>query len=155
MRLPGTMSNIWHKLTARLKCLASNPGTPPAVLNALSWLDNISLLERVAEHPCTPPDTMVKLSRHPASEVRIALGNNPRCLIWLICKLCHDSDVDVRYSLAENPNMPIEVLQRLSADDNPYVAVRARRTLMRADCERPARMLRMLFPIKGVIRNTG
>ncbi len=49
-------------------------------------------------------------------------------ILWL---LVEDPNPDVRFCLAENYNIDAAMLKALSEDDNPYVAHRAQKTLMR------------------------
>lgn len=49
-------------------------------------------------------------------------------ILWL---LVEDPNPDVRFCLAENYNIDPAMLKALSEDENPYVAHRAQKTLMR------------------------
>lgn len=51
-------------------------------------------------------------------------------ILWL---LVEDENPDVRFCLAENYNIDPNMLKVLSEDENPYVAHRARKTLMRME----------------------
>lgn len=75
--------------------------------------------------------TMSNLGLHESVEVRCAVAecsSTPPELLW---KLSQDESPDVRYHLAGNHNISINVLFALTADENPYVADRAERTLDR------------------------
>ncbi len=49
-------------------------------------------------------------------------------ILWM---LVEDQNPDVRFCLAENYNLDATMLEKLSEDENPYVAHRAQKTLMR------------------------
>ncbi len=55
-------------------------------------------------------------------------GNASNDILWL---LVEDPNPDVRFCLAENYHIDADILRKLSEDDNPYVAHRAQKTLMR------------------------
>ncbi len=59
----------------------------------------------------------------------------------VIFALTHDSSPDVRYSIAENYSSPIEALDLLTEDENPYVAYRASMTLLRIKPTKSAQQL--------------
>jgi hypothetical protein len=112
--------------------LAANPETPSAVLNHLAvCCKHIRILETIAGNCSTALETLQRLARHEASEVRRAVAENAKLDDKLLDELLSDSHIDVRYTLAENHSLPVEVLKVLCEDDNPYVASRADRTLKR------------------------
>ena len=98
-------------------------------LNILSGRYSVRLLCSMADCQNLPPYMLEWLISHPSSEVRIAVsehcGDLPTDILHL---LLQDDSVDVRYAMAENHNMPVEVIDSLCEDDNPYVACRAART---------------------------
>ncbi len=114
-------------------CIASDPETPTELLEHLAKTDNERLLERIAEHPNLSPFLLEILASHPSPGVRAAVAENPNVTDDILMALCNDSHDDVRYSIAENPSMRPEVLANLIEDSNPFVAHRARLTLMKLD----------------------
>src|SRR4030095_3780333 len=111
------------------RMMACNPDTPPPVLEHLAKESSIEVLERVAENPCTPTDTLARLAWDSSPSVRSSVAENentPEESFWL---LAFDDCVDVRYMVAESAHVPEEILKRLIEDDNPYVALRAQRTV--------------------------
>ena len=94
-------------------------------------MEDVAILERIAENPRTPIYTLVHLAHSRHAAVRAALAENLNCDIQVLTVLQNDPDADVRYRLAENPHVPVEVLLALVADSNPYVHHRAVATLMR------------------------
>lgn len=102
--------------------IATNPNTPPPVLDHLVRRGDPALLERIAENPRTRPTTLANLAFHPSPEVRVAVAENSNTPIESIEMLAADESADVRYRLAESPEVPEEILQVLAEDENPYVA---------------------------------
>jgi hypothetical protein len=45
--------------------------------------------------------------------------------------LARDDNPNVRYAIADNHNISIAILKRLAEDENPYIACRAAKTLLR------------------------
>ena len=88
-----------------------------------------SIRVRVAQNPAAPPQLMLLLLNDPAAEVRTGLAENPKVPFFILEKLVIDEDIQVRFDMAENGHMPEIILRRLLDDDNPYVAVRASRTM--------------------------
>jgi len=84
-----------------------------------------------AEHAETSSATLTKLALHKDARVRTAVAENPNTLLTTVMRLAQDRCVDLRYTIAENHQMDRIVLCLLLLDDNPYVAHRAERTLMR------------------------
>lgn len=95
--------------------------TPKSVLDTL----DIELLTKSASCSKAPPWLLNKLADSYWKEVRTAVANNPRALIYTMLKLAIDFDADVRYQLAENSNLPLQILQILEHDENPFVSYRA------------------------------
>jgi hypothetical protein len=114
-----------------LKHIACNPETPSAALYMLSKLHSPGLLKRIAGNPNCPAELIAEIARHPLPEVRLAVCDNPFVPESVMVLLIEDTSADVRYALAENHNLSSEILERLSNDENPYVANRATRTLQR------------------------
>jgi hypothetical protein len=116
-----------------IKCIAINPATPVAVLDALSNHSHIDVIERIAGNRSTSPKILAELAMHPNPEIRAEVAENPKTPEKVLWILAHDESIDVRYRLAENCNVPQKVLQFLSDDDNAYVATRATYSLSRVN----------------------
>lgn len=86
---------------------------------------------RICEHPLTPEDVLIWLSKDSHPEVRIALCERTSLPNHILDRLIDDENPDIRYSLAESPKTPNEYLERLLEDSNPYVCHRARASLSR------------------------
>jgi len=111
--------------------IATYPEASQAVLDFLATDSDPDLQERIAENPQTWPMTLARLAKSPLTNVRIAVAHNENTSIDVLISLAEDPSLDVRYSMAENPALPSKLLRQLSADENPYVACRATRTLAR------------------------
>ena len=112
--------------------IASNPNTPPAVLNYLTRnAAESDVLERVAENPRSPVELLAVLAENEHARVRAAVAENLHTPEDVLAVLINDADPDVRYRLAENPNVGESLLEKLAADANPYVGHRASATLHR------------------------
>ena len=111
--------------------MAVNPNTPAKVLADLADTAPDIVLERIAENPRASAETLSKLATHCCAQVRAAVAENTNTLLDVLLGLVQDESVDVRYSIAENHGMPFGILESLVDDENPYVSMRARRTLTR------------------------
>lgn len=65
---------------------------------------------------------------------RIDIADHQSTSIEVLIQLTQDENADVRFALAENHNIDRSVLNLLVEDANPYVAHRARKTLLRLSC---------------------
>lgn len=90
-------------------------------------------LIRVAERTGAE-EILAILSISPIAEIRMAVADNRSTPEHVLTLLAQDPDVDVRYSMAENHNLSEELLQTLVDDPNPYVAMRAQKTMNRIHC---------------------
>lgn len=126
--------------------IASNPNTPPAVLEYLAKSATPKVLERIAENPRAPVCLLEKLSRSPLANVRAAVSENCNTPEETLELLTQDIDPDVRYRMAENHLMPVGLLAKLALDDNPYVVARASQTLARLS---GGRVLHRTFARRG------
>ncbi len=52
----------------------------------------------------------------------MAVADNVHTPCYVKAALATDKDADIRFALAENHSTPLEVLQSLQDDSNPYVA---------------------------------
>lgn len=97
-------------------------------------MDSASLKRRqvlLAESPGATPEILAELAMSTFSEVRETVIDHRLCPVSIHLMLAEDECADVRFALAENHNMSFHVLEKLSHDDNPYVATRAQRTMRR------------------------
>jgi HEAT repeat protein len=111
--------------------MAVNPNTPSKVLSDLAETAPECILERIAENPRASADTLSRLAAHCCAAVRVAVAENTNTVLDVLLELVQDESVDVRYSIAENHSMPFGILESLIDDENPYVSMRARKTLAR------------------------
>lgn len=111
--------------------IASEPGTPRAILELFLISSDTDILEKVAGNPSTPIDVLAELSEHYESRVKEAVIDNLNTPREILLNLAVDPDDDIRYYLAENHNLDGEVIQILMRDQNPFVADRAERTWSR------------------------
>jgi hypothetical protein len=111
---------------------AGDPDSSAKTLGELAQSPCAHIRRRVAENAATPLAIAIDLLRDTAVEVRIALTENEQILPLLAPDLARDKSSDVRFALAENHSTPRPVLEYLLADENPYVAARAARTLNRS-----------------------
>jgi hypothetical protein len=91
----------------------------------------VCCLRRIAENSSLTPSLLEQLAGHHSPYVREAVadnGNTPEDTLWLLAR---DECVEVRYAMAENHNLLRSILEALSSDENPYVAMRAQATLDR------------------------
>lgn len=122
----------WHEIVSQ------DSRSTGRMLAAIARHASSRALQRIAEHPDVPEDTLRELAVHPDADVRTAVAENRTCPPDLLLMLAKDENADVRYSLAENHSIPSEVLCALCEDDNPYVAFRAQKTVQRlnqTECE--------------------
>jgi len=131
-----------------LSYIASNPNTPPTILDQLANHHLLDVLVRVAENPSTRSVTLSQLAYHSLPEVRVATAVNMSTPLEHLEQLACDHHPDTRYILAENPHLPGALLERLAKDDNPFVSARAQKTLARLQEDQE------LSPKKQV-KNTG
>jgi len=85
----------------------------------------------IADNSATPAHILHELATSCDVGVRMAVADNRNSLVPTVMLLALDQDSDLRYALAENHNIDAKVLELLSDDTNPYVASRAKRTLVR------------------------
>lgn len=116
--------------TSTLYILAGNPHLSEITLDELSRSTDLQVRARVAENRNTPLRTLLRLATDVDVEVRQSILFNPSVTVSLLTHLAGDVHADVRYAVAENALIP-EVLQKLTKDENPYVADRAMRSLSR------------------------
>jgi len=109
--------------------LAGRDDTPINVLVWLAFDGSDKVRRRVAENPRTPTPILDMLASDRNSEVRLAVSENRWCSNSLLEILMQDPCDDVRFGIAENYYTPIECLEKLTTDQNPHVAWRARKTL--------------------------
>lgn len=108
---------------------AGQPSTPIEIQERLAQASCSRVRARVAENRSSLPQLLELLSRDRNPDVRIAVGSNPVTPVSTLWNLALDEHVDVRFSLADNANTVFIILIWLSADENPYVAQRALKTM--------------------------
>jgi len=119
----------------------------------------ITLLERsasvsasalqVAEHKSTSSQTLNQLAASVDVDVRIAVADNKHASLETLMRLAGDANADLRYAIAENHNIDPSVLHELVEDANPFVAYRARKTLLRLALEPAVPHAKLLFLVNG------
>jgi hypothetical protein len=93
-----------------------DPNIPPETLG-LFVPDEHMVRVRIANHPNTPPETLVFLSTDNESSVRAYVAKNPNTPPETLKILATDEDLAVRYFVAKNPNTPSEVLVHMGTND--------------------------------------
>jgi len=114
------------------RVVAGNPNTPTQILAKLSADQHSVIRRHVAENPRTPAAVLRKLAQDHDMDVRLAVADNVHTPPDTLALLARDVCVDVRYDLAENRHLPEPVLIELTQDENPYVRIRALKTLRQA-----------------------
>ncbi len=120
--------------------IAVHPESPGAVLDLISRLHNERYAERVAENPQTWTSTLRRLAAHPSVQVRMAVAQHPSTPADVYLQLSRDANPDVRYIIAECLHRDINVLTQLAEDEQCYVAQRAKRSLARLLLQEPVQM---------------
>ena len=110
--------------------LHGNAVLPVTLRKPLPTAD-LELLVRLAEDRESSATILGVLSSHFHERIRAAVADNSCTPCMALLRLARDKSVDIRYQLAENHNVPMQVLLILVVDENPYVQVRAARTLER------------------------
>lgn len=128
---PATSNTLGNEEMRTKFAMAVNPNTPAKVLADLAETAPDRILERIAENPRASAETLSKLATHGCTAVRVAVAENTNTVLDVLLTLVQDDSVDVRYSIAENHSMPFGILESLVDDENPYVSMRARKTLSR------------------------
>lgn len=118
------------------RIIATSSKTSPDVLEALSRTASPKILELIAGNENCTPSLLKRLAKHPSAQVRAATAENHQTSLDTLWQLVKDEDADVRFGLAENHRLPETILNALSEDENPYVACRARKTIMRVEANR-------------------
>ena len=85
----------------------------------------------IANHPSTSAIVLHRLSQHNDVEIRAAVADHKNTHIITAMQLATDENLDLRYALAENHQIDSGILDILAADENPFVAARAQKTLSR------------------------
>jgi hypothetical protein len=85
----------------------------------------------IANHPATSAIVLHRLSQHNDVEVRMAVADNKNTHTITSMQLAQDNNADLRYALAENHQIDGSILNFLAIDENPFVAYRAQKTLLR------------------------
>jgi hypothetical protein len=107
--------------------VANNPNLPTKLLELFALNDEEYLRSTAARNPKTPPDLLKKLSHDKALGADIAA--NPEAPVSLLRKLATHKDTRVRMSLAKNISSPASVLKRLAQDKDKSVRMCAAHNL--------------------------
>ena len=122
---------IHHKHS--LRRIPKSAGKLLSLLAGSKWTE---LRLEVAEHPHCPVHVLKRLAQDANPEVRMNVANNPNATFEILEILADDESLDVRFYLAEDHRLPKMLLLKLSEDDNPYVASRAKQTFRRVAQEK-------------------
>ena len=97
--------------------LASNPATPPVILDALLGDASEYVRIQVASNPALGEEKMrLIMAGYPAAAMRRALAANEAAPADLLDVLAGDPDTSTRQAVAENANSPAAVLEHLTGD---------------------------------------
>lgn len=105
----------------QISSLASNPSTPPTVLERLAEDKSADGWDSVAFNPSTPAFLLERLARHRNEDVRASVAQNPAAPTVILELLAEDKKQPVRWWVAANPSTPEFVLERLAQDRNETV----------------------------------
>jgi hypothetical protein len=100
---------------------ASNPFSPPPILEMLSMDTSWIVRRRVASNPSAPQSTQLLLAKDPYPEVRSELALNPNLAPSIAKLLLGDAEPLVRIALAQNPRVEADLLLPLTRDPLPQV----------------------------------
>jgi hypothetical protein len=134
---------------------AGSAYTTPSVLMHLARDANSAIRRRVAENPNIPADLVAVLLQDTDVDVRIGLTENPVVSVDYVELFMNDDSPDVRFSVAASPHTPGEVLLRLATDENPYVALRARKTYTQVNPHAAHEIAQLTTPPPAVQREVG
>jgi hypothetical protein len=129
--------------------------TTPSVLRHLAQDPDKSIRRRVAENPNIMQEIVDILLQDAEIDVRIGLAENPSVGMRYVELFLHDESPDVRFSIADNPLTPGDVLLRLATDENPYVAIRARKTYATVNPHAAHEIAQLTAPPTTVRRDIG
>ena len=127
--------------------VASNPGTPPFLLESLATDTDMMVREAVAANRYTPPETLTSLAKDvrryvrrnvaanqntpPAALESLAtyhdyyvpryLAGNPSTPASVLEAFAQSKDYTMRAIVANNPSAPLSVLEVLARDEHLYV----------------------------------
>ncbi len=110
---------------------AGDPRISELCVEKLASSNDPLIRRRIAENPSPPIQILFKLLNDEHSDERLGVSFNPIGQRPFLDELVADNDGDVRYGLAENAALPMNLIQKLANDENPYVAQRARKTVNR------------------------
>lgn len=119
VRLPALLAESFS-LEVKLS-YASNPFSPPPILEMLSMDTSWVVRRRVASNPSAPQSTQLLLAKDPYPEVRSELALNPNLAPAIAKLLLGDAEPLVRIALAQNPRVEADLLLPLTRDPMPQV----------------------------------
>lgn len=85
----------------------------------------------IAGQASTSAAVLHNLSKHNDVKVRTSVADNENTSANTSMQLAGDANADLRYALAENHHISRGTLDFLALDTNPFVADRARKTILR------------------------
>ena len=85
----------------------------------------------IAGQASTSAAVLHNLSKHNDVKVRTSVADNENTSANTSMQLAGDANADLRYALAENHQLDSRILDILAKDENPFVADRAQKTLLR------------------------
>lgn len=107
-----------HPGEKTLEARLSARHVPPDILDIIASNRNQSTRSRVARHPDTPVETLIRLATDPEQGVRRAVAMNHHTPVDTLVQLADDPDV--MSSLASNPNTPGDILLRIASSDSGH-----------------------------------
>ena len=112
--------------------------------------DRINLvLEILAGYDESPLQLLSELTCHSNEEIRLCVADNPNVSRLLLFLLACDESMDVRLTMASNQNLPVDILEKLSQDENPYISNKALNTSRKVE----HKLITIPMPIVVNIRN--
>jgi len=136
---PALTPAIVHLPATATECeaLSRDPRTPTETLVALAEHPHPSVVDGVAFHPSTPPETLAKFVEDGRDGlVLTGVAGNPSASPETLRVLARNEEEGVRMCVAANPSAPPEALTVLASDSEVFV-----RTNVRANPSTPAHVL--------------
>ncbi len=109
-----TVRNQWVRQARRLRISLQE-------LETLAAKPIEEVKAAVATNPNTPPALLERLVSQGSAQLREAVAKNEKSPSGLLQRLAGDESVDVRAGVAQNSHTPMETLEKLRQDTNPRV----------------------------------
>lgn len=100
--------------------VASDSGSPAAVLAKLADDEEFDVRYAVAKNINCPVEVLIKLVSDECSDVHNAVAGNPNCPAALLTKLALGG---LGSTVARNINCPVDVLAKLAESNQPYIRI--------------------------------